>query len=80
MLIFPSKTESIGLLQIEATQLGLHVIASELDCVRNLIQPSKTFDPNSSISIARAVRHFLGNAEPAVQIHSAEEFLAEVLR
>lgn len=79
-LIFPSKTESLGLPLIEATQLGLPVIASELDYVRDVIQPAETFDPNSPVSIARSVRRFLGKAEPAVQIHSAEEFLAEVLR
>lgn len=79
-LIFPSKTESLGLPLIEATQLGLPVIAPELDYVRDVIQPTETFDPNSSISIARAVKRFLGKAEPAVQIHSAKEFLAEVLR
>ncbi|MCX7187241.1 MAG: glycosyltransferase [Methylophilales bacterium] len=79
-LIFPSKTESLGLPLIEATQLGLPVLASELDYVRDVIEPAETFDPNSPVSIARAVRRFLGNAEPTVQIRSAEEFLAEVLR
>ena len=79
-LIFPSKTESLGLPLIEATQLGLPVIAPELDYVRDVIQPAETFDPNSPVSIARAVRRFLDKAEPTVQIHSAEEFLAEVLR
>ena len=79
-LIFPSKTESLGLPLIEATQLGLPVIASELDYVRDVIEPVETFDPNSPVSIARAVRRFLGNVEPTVQIRSAEEFLAEVLR
>lgn len=79
-LIFPSKTESLGLPLIEATQLGLPVIAPELDYVRDVIQPVQTFDPNSPVSIARAVRRFLGKAEPTVHIHSAEEFLAEVLK
>lgn len=78
-LIFPSQIESFGLPLIEATQLGLPVLASELDYVRDVIQPAETFDPTSPLSIARAVRRFLGNAEPAVQIRSAEEFLAEVL-
>lgn len=79
-LIFPSKVESFGLPLIEATQMGLPVLASELDYVRDVIQPAETFDPNSPVSIARAVRRFLKNPEPAVQIRSAEEFLAEVLR
>lgn len=79
-LIFASKTESLGLPLIEATQLGLPVIAPELDYVRDIIQPAETFDPNSPVSIARAVRRFLSNTESTVQIHSAEEFLAEVLK
>ena len=79
-LIFPSTTESLGLPLIEASQLGLPVLASELDYVRDVIEPAETFDPNSPVSIARAVRRFLGNVEPTVQIRSAEEFLAEVLK
>lgn len=79
-LIFPSTTESLGLPLIEAAQLDLPVLASELDYVRDVIEPAETFDPNSPVSIARAVRRFLGDAEPTVQIRSAEEFLAEVLR
>jgi glycosyltransferase involved in cell wall biosynthesis len=79
-LIFPSRTESLGLPLVEATQHGLPVLASELDYVRDVIEPVETFDPNSPVSIARAVRRFLGNVEPTVLIRSAEEFLAEVLR
>jgi glycosyltransferase involved in cell wall biosynthesis len=79
-LIFPSKTESLGLPLVEATQHGLPVLASELDYVRDVIEPVETFNPNSPVSIARAVRRFLGNVEPTVQMRSAEEFLAEVLR
>ena len=79
-LIFPSKLESFGLPLIEAGQLGLPVLASELDYVRDVIQPVETFDPNSPVSIARAVRRFLDNAEPIIQLHSAEEFLAELFK
>lgn len=79
-LIYPSKTESFGLPLIEAAQHKLPILASELDYVRDVVVPVETFDPNSPVSIARAVRRFLGNAEPTVNIHSAEDFLAEVLR
>ena len=79
-LIYPSKTESFGLPLIEAAQYKLPILASELDYVRDVVVPVETFDPSSAVSIARAVRRFLGNAEPTVHIHSAEEFLAEVLR
>lgn len=79
-LIYPSQVESFGLPLIEAAQQGLPVLAPELDYVRDVIQPVETFDPNSPVSIARAVGRFLGNPETTVQIRSAEEFLAEVLR
>jgi glycosyltransferase involved in cell wall biosynthesis len=79
-LIFASSLESFGLPLIEATQLGLPVLAPELDYVRDVIQPAETFDPSSPLSISRAVRRFLRQPEPAARIGSAEEFLAEVLR
>lgn len=79
-LIFSSSLESFGLPLIEASQLGLPVIAPELDYVRDVIQPAETFDPSSPLSISRAVRRFLRQPEPAVRIGSVEEFLAEVLR
>jgi glycosyltransferase involved in cell wall biosynthesis len=79
-LIFPSKVESFGLPLIEATQMGLPVLASELDYVRDVIEPVETFNPESPISIARAVRRFLKNPDPTTPIGSPEEFLAEVLR
>lgn len=58
-LIYPSLTESFGLPLIEATQLGLPVIAGELDYVRDVCMPVETFDPYSALSIARAVKRFL---------------------
>lgn len=79
-LIFPSKAESFGLPLIEAAQYGLPILAPELDYVRDIAEPRETFDPSSPRSIARAVRRFLGNAEPLSKIHSAEEFWTEVLR
>lgn len=62
-LIFPSLGESFGLPLIEARQLALPVIASELDYVRDVCEPVETFDPYSSVSIARAVKRFLGSGE-----------------
>ncbi len=79
-LIFPSKVESFGLPLIEATQMGLPVLASELDYVRDVIEPVETFDPESPVSIARAVRRFLKNPDPIIQAGKAEDFLSEVLR
>jgi hypothetical protein len=55
-------------------------LASELDFVRDVIEPVETFDPDSPTSIARAVKRFLGKVDPPIPIGSAKEFLYEVLR
>lgn len=59
-LIFPSLAESFGLPLLEAQQLNKPILASELDYVRDICSPVDTFDPNSSLSIARSVKRFLG--------------------
>ncbi len=62
-LIFPSTFESFGLPLIEARQAGLAVVASELDFVRDVLDPEQVFDPQSPVSIARAVKRFIGASE-----------------
>jgi len=79
-LIFPSYTESFGLPLIEAAQRGLPILAPELDYVRDVVDPVQTFDPHSAVSVARAVRRFLGQSDPTVELRSPDEFLSEVLR
>lgn len=79
-LIYPSRTESFGLPLIEASCLGLPVLAPELDYVRDVVQPVETFDPNSPVSIARAVKRFLNYPEPAFRIRTTQDFIAEVLK
>lgn len=77
-LIFPSKLESYGLPLLEARQLGLPILASELDYVRDVVQPEQTFDPGSPTSIARAVmRHLAINTETVAPVDAAT-FLAEI--
>lgn len=78
-LIFPSMTESFGLPLIEAAHMGLPILASELDYVRDVCVPVQTFDPQSPVSIARAVKRHLGQAERQLQLRTASEFLSEVL-
>jgi glycosyltransferase involved in cell wall biosynthesis len=78
-LIFPSTSESFGLPLIEATQLGLPILASELDYVRDVCSPVQTFDPASPVSIARAVKRFLAVPEPVLQLRSPQEFWRELL-
>jgi glycosyltransferase involved in cell wall biosynthesis len=79
-LIFPSTAESLGLPLVEAAQHGLPILAPEMDYVRDIVDPVETFDPHSPVSIARAVRRFLGKPDPAVQLGSPADFLAEVLK
>lgn len=74
-VIFPSTSESFGIPLIEARSCGLPVLASELDFVRDLLDPEQSFDPHSAISIARAVKRFLGIQEQDFELHTSGEFL-----
>lgn len=78
-LIYPSLMESLGLPLIEARQAGLPVLAPELDYVRDVLDPEQTFDPNSPISIARAVKRFLGIDEHPLPLINADEFINSVI-
>lgn len=77
-LIYPSTLESFGLPLIEARQAGLPILASELDYVRDVIDPEETFDPQSAVSIARAVKRYLGLEEPPLPLQDAGAFLKHV--
>lgn len=78
-LIYPSLWESFGLPLIEANFFKLPILAPELDYVRDVCTPIQTFDPTSSLSIARAVKRFLGIDDKNNQIHSASEFIEKLL-
>jgi glycosyltransferase involved in cell wall biosynthesis len=78
-LIYPSFFESFGLPLLEASRQNLPIIASELDYVRDSVDPVETFDPNSPKSISRAVRRFLSNDEKVINVLSAKEFFKEML-
>lgn len=78
-LIYPSTFESFGLPLIEAMQAGLPVLASELDYVRDVLDPEQTFNPESALSIARAVKRFMGIAECALPLQDAEGFMKHIL-
>lgn len=54
-LIYPSLKESFGLPLIEAAQLGLKVIASDLPYTYEVIQPSLVFNPLSIDSIKEII-------------------------
>lgn len=79
-LIYPSTTESLGLPLIEANERKLPIIAAELDYVRDVVEPVETFDPDSHVSIARAVKRHLGVAQCPQPMNGPAAFLEEVLR
>lgn len=78
-LIFPSLSESFGLPLVEAYEMSVPILAGELDFVRDVCEPAQSFDPNSAVSIARAVKRFLGNDEPPVRPVGADAFLRAVI-
>ena len=75
-LIYPSLVESFGMPLIEAKQLGLAIVASELDYVRDVVNPNETFNPKSSVSIYLSVLRYLGEPSPLVEIKSPHEFIS----
>ena len=79
-LIYPSKLESFGLPLIEARQADLPVLASELDYVRDILDPEEVFDPDSPISIARAVMRFMGLNKNEMLLLEGKEFIEKLQR
>lgn len=77
-LIYPSLYESFGIPLLEAQQAGLTIVAAELDYVRDSISPDQSFDPNSAVSIARAIKRSLGISEQQATILGADEFLSKI--
>lgn len=66
-LIYPSLFESFGLPLLEARKAGISIVAAERDYVRDVVMPVVSFDPESSVSIARAViRHQISCYEQAI--------------
>lgn len=78
-LIFPSLLESHGLPLVEARALGLGVVAAELDYVRDSVSPDQTFDPRSAVSLARAVKRFLGLETTPPAPVDGEEFVNQLI-
>ena len=77
--IYPSTFESFGLPLIEARQAGLPVLASDLDYVRDVLDPEQTFDPESAVSMARAVKRFLVLQEEPLPLQDAAIFIEHLL-
>lgn len=75
VLIYPSLLESFGLPLIESKNRGIPIIASELDYVRDLVDPIETFDPYSGTSICRAVKRYLNIKNEFCSLYSTKDFL-----
>ena len=78
-LIYPSLRESFGLPLLEAAKLEVPILASELDYVYDVCRPSTTFNPNSFMSISRAVKRFLDKEDLITKIYTPIEFLTYVI-
>jgi len=78
-LIFPSYAESFGIPLIEAGAAGLPILAAEMDFVRDVCEPSITFDPHSPRSIARAARRFLDGSRSVSTLLTPREFIRKLL-
>lgn len=79
-LIYPSRCESLGLPLIEARNAGLPILASELDYVRDVLDPEQSFDPASPVSIARAVKRFMGVNERSLPLKGVGDFVQYLLK
>lgn len=78
-LIFPSQFESFGIPLVEAKAAGIAVLAPELDYVRDILDPTETFDPESPISIARAIKRFLKVGDSFEKVLSPYEFACRII-
>ena len=78
-LIYPSFIESYGLPLVEASHYGVPVLASELDYVRDIIDPEETFDPNSAKSISRAVKRYLKIKDKKTVVVTSTDFIRTLI-
>lgn len=74
-LIYPSLFESFGLPLLEARRVGMPILAAERDYVRDVVTPVVSFDPESALSIARAVMRYEGWGEEPAMPGDAASFL-----
>jgi len=79
-LIYPSLFESYGLPIVEAMNMNIPIIASELDFVRDLVDPDESFDPKSPKSTFRAVCRFLNKNTTETKVYTGQSFIQEILK
>ena len=78
-VIFPSVFETLGLPLLEAKSLSIPIVASERDYVRDVVCPYETFDPESPLSISRAVRRAVACDSLPKEIISPNTFLSIII-
>lgn len=78
-MVFPSLTESFGLPLVESSILGVPILASELDFVRDVCRPQETFNPCSEVSIKRAFERFFKLSNHPIKIKSSHDFWSWVI-
>lgn len=78
-LIYPSLLESFGLPLLEARQAGMPIVAAERDYVRDVAVPVCSFDPESAMSIARAVMRHQGVARDPAMPGNPAAFLEKLM-
>ncbi len=68
-LVFPSTQETFGLALIEAVNMNLDIIASDLEYVYKAVIPSLVFNPNDSKDIAdKLIQYIKGNSKKSESI------------
>lgn len=77
-LIHPSTLESLPMPVIEARRAGLPIVAAELDHIRDVVDPEQSFQPDSPLSIARAVKRMMGVPESDLPLLSPGDFLSRL--
>jgi glycosyltransferase involved in cell wall biosynthesis len=79
-VIFPSLEESFGLGLIEAAQLGLPVLASDLPFVHKVIRPTEVFNPLDINSIEQSMRNFLNGQTTQQTTLLIQDKLNEIIK
>ncbi len=79
-LVFPSLAEAFGMPLIEAHDLGLKVLVSDLPYAYDVFESVETFDPEDSQSIATKMKAFLdgnlyGNPQVSKLINRIDEYI-----
>ncbi len=82
-LVFPSVQETFGLALIEAVEMGLDIMAADLEYVYKAVKPSLVFDPNDTNDIAdKLIQYMKGNvkrSEPLIE-NKIEDLINNIIQ